>query len=123
MLSTFSNRKPDGRISPKGVVEFLLLDREFPRAIHFSVLAARDSLHAISGTPLGTFRHPPEKLLGQLCSDLSYAAVDEIINLGLHEYLDELQNKMNQVGSGIHDTFFAVKTPKPIRRMVQEQSQ
>lgn len=116
-------RKRHGRISPKGVVEFLLLDREFPRAIHFSVLAARDSLHAISGTPLGTFRYPPEKLLGQLCSDLSYASVDEIVNAGLHEYLDDLQNKMNQVGAGIHETFFAFKTPKSSKRPVQEQKQ
>src|SRR5690349_14662228 len=77
-------RKRHGRISPRGVAEFMLLDREFPRAIHFSLLAARDSLHKISGTPLGTFRYPAEKLLGQLCSDLSYASVDEVVNAGLH---------------------------------------
>src|SRR5579864_2984149 len=65
-------RKRLGRISPRGVVEFLTLDREFPRAIHFCLSAARESLHAISGTPLGTYRYPPEKLLGQLCSELSY---------------------------------------------------
>jgi hypothetical protein len=46
-------RKRHGRISPKGVVDFLMLDREFPRAIQFCLRAARDSLHAISGTPLG----------------------------------------------------------------------
>jgi len=116
-------RKRFGRISPRGVVEFLLLDRDFPRAIHFCLLRARDSLHAISGTPLGTFRYPPEKLLGQLCSDLSYAAVDEIITYGLHEYVDELQSKMNQAGSGIHETFFAFKTPSGPRKSVQVQTQ
>jgi uncharacterized alpha-E superfamily protein len=120
-------RKRHGRISPRAVVEFLLLDREFPRAIQYCLLAARDSLHAISGTPLGTFRYPPEKLLGQLCSDLSYASVDEIIAQGLHEYLDELQTKMNQLGAGIHDTFFAFKTPqqpkKKQARMHQELAQ
>jgi uncharacterized alpha-E superfamily protein len=116
-------RKRHGRISPRGVVEFLLLDREFPRAIQFSLLAARASLHAISGTPIGTFRSPPEKLLGQLCSDLSYTSVDDIINSGLHEYLDELQTKMNQVGTGIHETFFAFKTPTIPRRAGQYQAQ
>ena len=116
-------RKRHGRISPRGVVEFLLLDREFPRAIHFSLLAARDSLHKISGTPLGTFRHPAEKLLGQLCSDLSYALVDEIVNSGLHEYLDDLQTRMNQVGANVHETFFAIKTPKTARKGAQEQKQ
>ena len=105
-------RKRHGRISPRRVVEFLLLDREFPRAIHFSLLAARDSLHQISGTPIGTFRHPPEKRLGQLCSELSFAGIDEIIYAGLHEYLDELQTKMNQASAGILETFFAFKTPE-----------
>jgi len=116
-------RKRHGRISPKGVVEFLLLDREFPRAVHFCLLEARDSLYAISGTPAGTFRYAPEKSLGQLCSDLSFASVDEIINSGLHEYLDNLQTKMNQVATGIYETFFALKTPKPSKRLAQTQSQ
>jgi uncharacterized alpha-E superfamily protein len=115
--------KRHGRISPRGIVEFLLLDREFPRAIHFCLLAARNSLHAISGTPVGTFRHPPEKLLGQLCSDLSFAGVDEIINSGLHEYLDDLQTRMNQVAAGIYETFLALKTPRPAKRAMPHQTQ
>ena len=103
-----------------------MLDREFPRAIQFCLLAARDSLYAISGTPMGTFRFPPEKLLGQLCSDLSFTGVDEIISSGLHEYLDELQTKMNQLGAGIHEMFFALKTPqnkkkKTVKEMAQTQ--
>jgi uncharacterized alpha-E superfamily protein len=116
-------RKRHGRISPKGVVDFLLLDREFPRAIQFCLLESRDSLHAISGTPLGTFRHPPEKLLGQLCSDLSFTTVDEIVKQGLHEYLDDLQTKMNEVSDGIFRTFFAFKSPEPTRRTVRSSAQ
>lgn len=116
-------RKRHGRISPKGVVDFLMLDREFPRAIQFCLLAARDSLHAISGTPLGTFRHPPEKLLGQLCSDLSFTTVDEIVKHGLHEYLDDLQTKMNQVSTGVFETFFAFRSPEPTRRSLRSSAQ
>jgi uncharacterized alpha-E superfamily protein len=116
-------RKRHGRISPRKVVDFLLLDREFPRAIQFCLLASQDALHAISGTPRGTFRHKPERLLGQLCSDLSYASVDELIGHGLHEYLDDLQTSMNQVGAGIHETFFALKTPKPAKRTSKQQGQ
>jgi uncharacterized alpha-E superfamily protein len=109
-------RKRHGRISPQGVVDFLILDREFPRAIQFCLTAARDSLHAISGTPLGTFRYAPEKLLGQLCSDLSFASLDEIISAGLHQYLDDLQTKVNAVGAGIHETFFAIKASESQKR-------
>ena len=62
------------------------------------------------------FRHPAEQLLGELCSELALRSVDEIITRGLHEYLDELQTKMNQVGHGIFETFFAVKAPVPTKR-------
>jgi len=109
-------RKGHGRITPRGVVEFLLLSRDFPRAMQYCLLTARDSLHAISGTPLGSFRHPAEKLIGQLCSDLSFASVDEIIDYGLHEYVDELQTSMNQVSGGIYDTFFAFKAPPQAKK-------
>ena len=47
-------RKRHGRIAPERVVEFLLLDKEFPRAIRYCLVRARESLHAISGTPAGS---------------------------------------------------------------------
>jgi uncharacterized alpha-E superfamily protein len=49
--------------------------------------------------------------------------VDEITATGLHEYLDDLQTKMNQISSGIYETFFALKTPKVTRRARQQQTQ
>ena len=109
-------RKRHGRLSPRGIVDFLVLDREFPRAIHYCLLAARDSLYAISGTPTGTFRCTPEKVLGQLCSDLAFTAVDEIIKTGVHEYLDDLQGRLNHVGQDIYETFFAFKAPATPRK-------
>jgi uncharacterized alpha-E superfamily protein len=46
--------------------------------------------------------------------------VDEIIEQGLHEYLDDLQTQVNAVGAGIHETFFAFKAPKS-RKKTQRQ--
>jgi uncharacterized alpha-E superfamily protein len=103
--------KRHGRISPRGVVEFLMLDREFPRSIRFCLREARDSLHVLSGTPLGSFRCAPEKLLGQICADLEFATVDDIIRLGLHEYIDQFQTKLNQTAQAIFERFFAFKPP------------
>jgi uncharacterized alpha-E superfamily protein len=105
--------KRHGRISPGRIVEFLVLDREFPRAINSCLMAARESVHAISGTPAGMFRSPVEQLLGLLCSELAYAQTDEVIAAGLHEYLDALQTKMNQVGQHIRETFFAARVAAP----------
>ncbi len=104
-------RRQHGRVSPRSVMEFLMLDREFPRSARFCLLSARDSLYLISGTPPSSFRHPPEKLLGQLCSDLEFATADDIIPSGLHEYIDQFQAKLNQTGQAIADRFFALKSP------------
>lgn len=104
-------RKRHGRISPTGIVDFLLFDHEFPRAARFCLNSVRQSLHAISGTPIGQSRTSPERLLGQLCSELAYQSVDEVIHRGLHEFIDLLQSRLNQVGNGIHETFFARRVP------------
>ena len=109
-------RKAHGRIAPERVVEFLLLDKAFPRAIQYCLIRARESVHAISGTPEGVFRHPVERLLGELCSELAYARIEAIITAGLHEHLDRLQTRMNQVGSGISETFFAAREKPPARK-------
>jgi uncharacterized alpha-E superfamily protein len=106
-------RKKHGKITPSAIVDFLLLNAEFPRSIRYCSNAAQASLHAISGTPLGNFRTPPEKLLGQLCSDLAYDNVEEVLHGGLHEYLDELQTTMNKVGAGVHHIFFSRRLPTP----------
>ncbi|MDZ4687883.1 MAG: alpha-E domain-containing protein, partial [Planctomycetaceae bacterium] len=108
-------------ITPPKVVEFLVLDRLFPRAIHYAVLEAEKALHAITGTPLDTFGNAAEQQLGLLRSELAYATVDEIIAAGLHEYLDGLQTKLNRVGDGIYETF--ITTTPATERQSQRQSQ
>ena len=116
-------RKRHGRISPERVAEFLLLDPEFPRAIRYCLGIARESVHAISGTAAGMFRNPAERLLGELCSELAYAEIEDIIGDGLHEYLDELQTRMNNVSDGIAETFFASRVAAPVMRRTQRQGQ
>jgi uncharacterized alpha-E superfamily protein len=115
-------RKRHGRIVPERVIEFLLVGKEFPRAVHYCLARARDCVHAISGTPAGIFRYPVERLLGELCSEIAYARVESIITAGLHEYLDCLQAKMNQVGNGISETFFAARGAPPAWRTGKERT-
>ena len=113
-------RKTHGRIGPRRVVEFLLLNAEFPRAIHHCLIASRESVHAISGTPAGLFRNPAEHLLAQLCAELAYAQIDDIVGAGLHEYLDGLQTNMNLVGARVAETFFATRMAAPVARKRKE---
>lgn len=102
-------RKRFGRIDPRRVVDFLLLDAEFPRAVRYCVGRGEESLRAITGSPAGTFGNDAEQLLGRLRAELDFAALDEIVTSGVHEFLDGLQAKLNTVGEGIFETFFAVR--------------
>lgn len=97
------------RITPDGVVEFLVLDRDFPRSIQFCLQQAQNSLHAITGTPPGTWRDPVERPLGRLRAELGYLSVEDIVAEGLHEFLDRLQVRVNEIGERIDETFFAVR--------------
>jgi uncharacterized alpha-E superfamily protein len=104
-------RKRGGhRLSPNAIAEFLILDAEFPRSIRFCVSRVERSLHEIMGTPIGTWCTPVERTMGRLRTDLDYLTIDDIIETGLHETLDDLQLRMNSVGSAISETFFAVET-------------
>ena len=98
-----------GRVSPKRIVQFLVLDGEFPRSVRFCLLEAERSLHAITGTPGRSFSNSAEKLIGQLVSELDYTDQDAIMSAGLHQTLDSLQAKMNVVGDAVGETFFSAK--------------
>ena len=103
-------RRRHGMVQLGQTAAFLILDPEFPRSVRNCVRRARESLHAITGTPLGTFRNPAERYLGQLVAELDYTDMEEVILRGLHEFLDGLQIKLDQVGDAIFDSFFALKS-------------
>lgn len=127
-----SYRKLFHTIDVHRVVEFLVLDRFFPRAVLFCVDAADRSLHAISGSPLNTYQNTAEQRLGRLKSELAYSDVHSVINCGLHEFIDDLQTRLNDIGQAIHETFFELRTVgdtkltrsvPPSRLQTQSQSQ
>lgn len=103
-------RKRHGHLSWPRIVEFLLLDRGFPRSVHFCLVGAEEALHAISGTPLGTFRTPAEQRLGQLRSELAFARAEQVLAEGLHDALDALQLSLNLASDAVAAEFFAPQT-------------
>ncbi|MGB7218144.1 MAG: alpha-E domain-containing protein [Vicinamibacterales bacterium] len=98
-------RKKFGRITPADVVDFLVMDTEFPRAVHYCVRSASSALHAITGTPIGAFSCASEQLMGQLRAELDFTSVEHVIRGGLHEYLDRLQLKMNAIDASLRADF------------------
>ena len=108
-------RKRYGRISPLNIVDFLLMNREFPRAIRHCVHSAQESLQAVTGRPASSSEYESQKRIKVLGAELQSGSVPRIIQSGLHEYLDGLQTKMNAVGESLLQDFFILG---PVERTV-----
>ncbi len=76
--------------------------------MRYCIIEAEDALHSITGSLPGTYNNEAERKLGKLRSQLDYANIDEIINSGLHEYLDNFQLQLYEVGTSVNDTFFNI---------------
>jgi uncharacterized alpha-E superfamily protein len=99
-------RREHGRITPARVADFLILNRSFPRSMHFCVIHAQESLRQITGSPVGTFNVRSEQLLGRLRSELDYTHVNDVVTQGMHEFVDRFQQRLNDIGQAIHLDFF-----------------
>ena len=113
-------RKHYGQIVPDKIIEFMVLDAEFPRAIHHCLIMAELSLRNISGTMRGRFTNNAEKSLGRLLSDLDYTTIEDIKAIGLHQFIDDLQTRLNKVSEVVFETFFSISAAKSA---AQDQSQ
>ncbi len=96
------------RVEPVGVIRFLVLDPDFPRAVRFCVGRCRESLKEIAGGDDDEVASEAERLLGRLESELRYIDVAEIFQRGLLPFLDDIQSTCRRVGAEIQQTFFLV---------------
>lgn len=95
-------------VSADRVAEFLVLSPVFPRSILFCAERVDRILHRLTHTELGRFTNEAERLSGRLYYDLTYTRVRDIMGQGLHEYLDYVQARINEVNDAIFETFIGV---------------
>src|SRR4051812_12382882 len=99
-------REYHDRIDPEGVVQYLVLDADFPRAMKFCVARCCESLREISGGDGEGFGSEAERRLGRLDSELRYVDVGEIFGQGLSTFLTGVQDSCNRIGDEIHHAYF-----------------
>lgn len=92
-------------VSPRLVADFLLLNEDFPRSVRFCVGELNVALRQISGVAEDRFCNDAEKLAGRLVAELQFSTIDEIFEAGLHDYLDLLQLKLNNIGAAMFNTY------------------
>jgi uncharacterized alpha-E superfamily protein len=113
-----------GEVHPRLVAEFLLLNEDFPRSIRFCVDGLNDALRHISGVTQGRFSNDAEKLAGRLVAELQFSAIEEVFEDGLHEYLDKIQIKLNDIGDALFNAYiFLPFLPGGNGEFVQQEEQ
>ncbi len=92
-------------VNPRLVADFLLLSEDFPRSVEFCVMELNRALRHVSGVAEGKFTNDAEKLAGRLVAELQFGTIDEIFDAGLHDYLDLLQLKLNNIGAAMFNAY------------------
>ncbi len=89
------------------VIDFIVLNRQFPRAIHSCLYRAKESLKVIGFDPIETGGETPLQMVERLCAELESLTVYDIVKIGLHEFLEQLQSKISRISNGIYTAYFA----------------
>ena len=113
-----------GEVHPRHVAEFLLLNEDFPRSVRFCVDGLNNALRHISGVSEGRFSNDGEKLAGRFVAELQFSTIEEIFAAGLHDYLDQIQLKLNAIGDALFDAYIShAFSPGDELQFVQQEEQ
>ncbi|MEB3188226.1 MAG: alpha-E domain-containing protein [bacterium] len=88
---------------PAKIVEFLVLNPDFPRSVRFCAVQIREWLDVVRGTER---RGEPARLTGQLAADMTYATVTDLYAQGLATCLEELQERLDTLSTSLGRTYF-----------------
>ena len=88
-------------IRPDKVAELLILRPNMPRSLHACMNSVVENLALVANEhSLETQRRA-----GRLRSDLQFGRIDEILATGLHAYLTQFLDRVNDIGAGISRDF------------------
>jgi uncharacterized alpha-E superfamily protein len=87
------------------ILEFLLLDPEFPHSLAYAVRHIQRSLQAIADITKSSRAERAYRRAGRLQADLQYGQIDEIMESGLHLYLKGVENSCLQIHDAIYQTY------------------
>ena len=88
-------------ISPERVAELLILRSDMPRSVHASMNEVVSNLEVLANEQsVETIRRA-----GKLRAELQYGVISEILANGLHAFLTQFLDRVNDLGMGISRDF------------------
>ena len=89
-------------LTPERILEFLLLDPEFPHSLRFSIDSLQTALQAIQRDSGKSRAEELHRIAGRLGAKLGFASVDEILSGDVVSYLRSIQHECQ----AIHETIY-----------------
>ncbi|MEC5127615.1 alpha-E domain-containing protein [Verrucomicrobiales bacterium BCK34] len=102
-----------GEVNAANASSLLLFSSTFPRSVRYCVKKIDELLHFISGTAPGDYLNEAEREAGALLARLNFSGVEEIGEMGLHDYVDSIQVELNQIGWEIMQRYFLLCRDAP----------
>jgi uncharacterized alpha-E superfamily protein len=94
-------------VEPRNIAEFLLLNPELPHSVHFAVDRIQRALTSIGvATHTGTEARV-SRLAGRLHALLAYGQIDEIMEVGLDDFLRDVRQMCNQIHEAVYLSYVA----------------
>ena len=93
-------------IKPERVAELLILRPDMPRSLHASLNEVVNNLTMVANDQSGE----TSRRAGKLCAELKYGRIDEILATGLHAYLTQFLDRVNDLGAHISRDFLIPST-------------
>ena len=88
-------------IKPERVAELLILRPDMPRSLHASMNELVSNLAVVAND----HSSETERRAGKLRADLQYGRIDEILATGLHAFLTQFLDRVNELGGRISRDF------------------
>ena len=103
-LEEYRKRHPT-RIDPKQIVEFLILDRSYPRTVRYSVNVAADLVRRL-GAMAPQEDNSTERAFGKLSAKLTYADLPEILEQGPAAFLHGVKEDLSTATAELQHGYF-----------------
>jgi uncharacterized alpha-E superfamily protein len=94
-------------MQPRFILEFLLLDEDFPRSVRFCTARIEEHLTSISRHVEAAGVSGPDRLAGRLRARLQYADIGEVQAGGASAFLGAVLDECAAVHRQVYETFVA----------------
>ena len=92
-------------LSPDKILEFLLLDEEFPHSLRFSIDSLQHALEAIHSESGKQRTMQLTRLAGRLQASLSFSQVEDILDQDVIAYLRNIQAQCGEIHESIFELY------------------